>query len=197
MPRIVDHNERRQQVARIARSLILSKGLDKVTVREIASLAGYSTAVVSHYFRSKEELMFLVFRDTQVAAEKRFRSAISERLPLRDCLEALLPRDKESMDSWKVWFAFWSMTLTYEDFREEQVVQARKTQTLIAQLLDDRQVPAPDEATRDVQARQLFAAVTGIATQATHDPEGWTFERQRAILDRELFGLDLPLQSRL
>ncbi|MCK9469897.1 MAG: TetR/AcrR family transcriptional regulator, partial [Porticoccaceae bacterium] len=105
MPRIVNHEERRRQVARVARDLILQCGIDNVTVREIASLAGYSTAVVSHYFRNKKELMFLVFTETQRRSETRFRAAINAGVPVLEGLEALLPRDDESRDFWRVWFA--------------------------------------------------------------------------------------------
>lgn len=188
LPRIVDHTERRRQVARAARGLILEQGLDNVTVREIASRVGYSTAVVSHYFRSKKELMFLVFRETQVSAEQRFKAAIDARLPLVESLEALLPTDRDSVETWRVWFAFWSMTVTYDDFRDEQVIQARKTLGMIAGLLDNLAVPAINSDERDLQSRALFAMITGIATQATHDPEGWPLDRQRAVIARCLAG---------
>lgn len=182
MPRIVDHDARRKEVARAARGLILEQGLEKVTVREIASRVGYSTAVVSHYFHNKKELMFLVFRETQIRAEQRFQTAIDARLPLLESLESLLPRDDESLATWKVWFAFWSMTVIYDDFRQEQLIKARKTLTMIAGLLDNLGVPANTAVERDIQSRQLFALVTGIATQATHDPEDWPVVRQRAVM---------------
>lgn len=189
MPRIVNHDERRQQVARVARELILRSGIDKVTVREIAGRAGYSTAVVSHYFRDKKELMFLVFTDTQRSAEARFRAAIDAEGTILKGLEALLPRDEESRDFWRVWFAFWSMTLVYDDFRREQVVQARKTVDMIAELLTRAGVDAGDEEERLVQCQRLFAVVSGIAVQAIHDPRYWPLRRQRVILQDELKSL--------
>ncbi|HLS97231.1 MAG: TetR/AcrR family transcriptional regulator [Porticoccaceae bacterium] len=189
MPRVVNHDERRQQVARVARDLILRQGIERVTVREIATLAGYSTAVVSHYFRDKKELMFLVFTDTQRRAEARFRRAIDAGLPVLEGLESLLPRDDESRDFWRVWFAFWSMTLTHEDFRREQVVQARRTVDMIAELLGRAGLAAATAEARLVQCQRLFALVSGIATQATHDPRQWPLRRQRAILKAELESL--------
>lgn len=182
MPRIINHDDRRREVAQVARQLILEQGLEKVTVREIANRVGFSTAVVSHYFANKKELMFLVFRETQLRAEEHFQAAIDARLPLLESLETLLPRDVESLETWKIWFAFWSMTVIHEDFRSEQVVQARKTLRMIAGLLDNLGIPASNSDERDCQSRNLFALVTGIATQATHDPEGWSLEKQRAIL---------------
>lgn len=189
MPRIVDHEERRRTVARIARTLILKKGIDRVTVREIAGKAGFSTAVVSHYFRDKKDLMLLVFKDTQASAESRFRKAIEAELPLIDTLEALLPRDVDTNDTWRVWFAFWSLTLAHDDFREEQVAQARKTMYLISSVLKHHHVPADSEEERLLQAQRLFAALSGIATQATHDPEWWPVQRQRSLIQAELDSL--------
>lgn len=189
MPRIVNHEERRRQVARVARDLILQCGIDNVTVREIASLAGYSTAVVSHYFRNKKELMFLVFTETQRRSETRFRAAINAGVPVLEGLEALLPRDDESRDFWRVWFAFWSMTLVYEDFRREQVLQARKTVAMIGELLELAGQPAASEEDRLVQCQRLFAVVSGIAIQAIHDPRTWPLKRQRLILRQELESL--------
>lgn len=189
MPRVVNHDERRQQVARVARDLILRQGIDRVTVREIATVAGYSTAVVSHYFRDKKELMFLVFTDTQRRAEARFRQAIDAGVPVLEGLEALLPRDDESRDFWRVWFAFWSMTLAYDDFRREQVLQARKTVEMIAELLARAGLAAATAEARLVQCQRLFAVVSGIATQSTHDPRQWPLRRQLAILRAELDSL--------
>lgn len=189
MPRIVDHAARRREVARAARQLILQKGLDRVTVREVAATLGFSTTVVSHYFRGKRELMFLVFQETQGQAERRFRQAIEGNLPVLEALETLLPRDPESRDSWRVWFAFWSMTLTDEEFGREQVVQARKTSELVAQLLEQSGISAEGGEERITRAQRLFAVLTGIATQATHDPEGWPVERQRKMLRQELDSL--------
>lgn len=189
MPRIVNHDERRQTVAQIARRMILELGMDKVTVREVARQAGFSTAVVSHYFRDKKDLMLLVFRDAQAGAEARFRSAIDAGLPLLETLEALLPRDAQTQDTWRVWFAFWSLTLAHEDFRQEQVLQARKTVDMIAALLQQRGFPPAHAAAQRQQAQRLFALLSGMATQATHDPEQWPLDGQRRIIQAELDAL--------
>ena len=62
MPVFVDHEERRRQVVAVASRLIAQAGLDAVTVRDVANAADCSTAIVSHYFHNKKELLFLTYR---------------------------------------------------------------------------------------------------------------------------------------
>ena len=57
MPRIVDHDARRRRVAEEAAELIAERGIDAVTFREIGERAGCSTAIVSHYFRDKRDVL--------------------------------------------------------------------------------------------------------------------------------------------
>jgi AcrR family transcriptional regulator len=186
MPRIVDHEDRRKQVALAARELILDRGIDKVTVRDIAARVGFSTAVVSHYFHNKQELMLLVFQDTQHQAEARFRDAIMAGLPVIECLITLLPQDRPSAKMWEIWFAFWGMTISCDAFREEQVFQARKTVALLTDLLKDRHANVLSIEGAKNAAQSIFALLTGIATQATHDPENWSAVRQRQLLESAL-----------
>ena len=47
MPITVDHEQRRREVAEVAAELIAHRGLERVTVREIAAATGFSTTVVS------------------------------------------------------------------------------------------------------------------------------------------------------
>ncbi|WP_284257817.1 TetR/AcrR family transcriptional regulator [Acidocella aquatica] len=187
MPRIIDHQNRRQQVVAVAKARLLSHGLEMVTVREVAQLTGYSTAVVSHYFRNKAELMFLIFQDTLCQTQARLDHAIAARLPLSKCLEVLLPMDSESRDTWKIWFAFWNMTLSEPDFHAEQLTRTEHVLTIIAQLIREEPGFLPDAVLgEDLRARRVYAMLVGIAVQATHDPARWPRARQCQVLESEL-----------
>ena len=50
MPKIVDHDERREEILSAAIRVIDSVGLDNTTTRAIALESGYSNGVLSHYF---------------------------------------------------------------------------------------------------------------------------------------------------
>ena len=57
MPKIVDHAERREEILEATRRVILKRGLDGVTMRNIAAEVGKSTGLVNHYFEDKSGLL--------------------------------------------------------------------------------------------------------------------------------------------
>ncbi|MEO0032300.1 MAG: hypothetical protein RIS94_2058 [Pseudomonadota bacterium] len=183
MSRLADHAERRQQVIRIARNITLTDGLEAMTVRAIAKATGYSTAIVSYYFKDKADLLMQVFEEALAISEQRFRAHVDAGQSLLECLSSLLPIDEELTDVWRTWFAFWSLTVSDKGFR---AVQVERTELLIATLrtLMDRdgfRLPDPDAS-----ARRLFAAVVGISVQAVHDPERWPRDQQTSLLAAEI-----------
>ncbi|WP_395781562.1 TetR/AcrR family transcriptional regulator [Aquidulcibacter sp.] len=61
MPKIVDHNEVRQDIAAAAKTVITRDGLAGATVKKIASAAGYSASIGQHYFESRDDLLAFTF----------------------------------------------------------------------------------------------------------------------------------------
>ncbi len=57
MPRVVDHEHRRTEIARAAIGVIAEKGLVAATVRDVAEAASCSTGMVNHYFADKDALL--------------------------------------------------------------------------------------------------------------------------------------------
>lgn len=192
MPLIVDHDARRREVAHIAARLIAARGLEGVSVREIAREAGCSTAVVSHYFRSKRELLLATYRQAMEETIARARRRRERGGGLQCCLEAILPLDRRRRDNWKIWFAFWGMAMADPPFMAEQQRSGREARHLVAELIAGTSGEGNfDMAARDMQARRLLVTVAGLATQATYDPVDWPAARQRALLTTEIAALGL------
>jgi AcrR family transcriptional regulator len=61
MPKVVDHEERRTELATAVWRLASREGLEAVTVRRVAEEAGWSTGAVVHYFADKEDLLLFAF----------------------------------------------------------------------------------------------------------------------------------------
>ena len=57
MPRVVDHDERRRQIARVVSDIAAERGLSDVSFREVAGRAGVSVSLVQHYFGDKANLL--------------------------------------------------------------------------------------------------------------------------------------------
>ena len=62
MPKIVDHDERRERIVEIVAEMLASAGAEKTTIREIARQSGYSRGFIEHYFHNKEELITKTIR---------------------------------------------------------------------------------------------------------------------------------------
>lgn len=192
MPLIVDHDARRREVAHIAARLIATRGLEGASIRDIALAAGCSTAVVSHYFRNKRELLLATYRQAMEETIGRARRRRDRGGDLPYCLEAILPLDRRRRDNWKVWFAFWGMAMADPLFLEEQKRSGREARRLFAELIGGTSPEAAAEAgRRDMQARRLLVTVSGLATQATYDPADWPADRQRALIAEEIAALEL------
>ncbi|MFZ5706951.1 MAG: TetR/AcrR family transcriptional regulator [Pseudomonadota bacterium] len=188
MPKIVDHEARRRQVAEIAATLIAQRGIEGTKVRDIAALAGCSTSIVSHYFHSKHELLLSSYRLRMERTSSRIDEATMAGVPLQDILSAVLPLDEERMDSWRIWLAFWGLATTDESFLAEQRQRSREAVDLFHRaIISSGAVTEGDRSLLIAQA--LLSAAAGIATQAVYDPDRWSPDRQREILAQHIAGL--------
>src|SRR6186713_582772 len=57
MPKVVDHDERRRQIATAVSDIAATSGLGDVSFREVATRAGVSVSLVQHYFGDKANLL--------------------------------------------------------------------------------------------------------------------------------------------
>src|SRR5258706_14702601 len=75
MPRVVDHVDRRHELAEAAWRAIVKYGLDGTTTRLIAKESGYSNGVLAHYFESKDEILLEALRISHEGLHKRIPAA--------------------------------------------------------------------------------------------------------------------------
>ena len=125
MPKIVDHDARRAAVAEIAARLIAREGIEGTKVRDIARLANCSTSIVSHYFRSKHELLLSAYRMRMERTSAGVAAMTTPGVDLLECLSPVLPLDAERHDSWRIWLAFWGLATADEAFLLEQRQRSR------------------------------------------------------------------------
>ncbi|MEJ1968529.1 MAG: TetR/AcrR family transcriptional regulator [Rhizomicrobium sp.] len=120
MPKIVDHDVRRDDIARAAFRVIRRKGVARATIRDIAHESGSSVGAVVHYIPSKDHLFLqaaeystLVIRDRMERAEREHSGLEA----LRRVLYEGLPVNDDMLGHWKVWFGFWQLSETSELIR--------------------------------------------------------------------------------
>jgi TetR/AcrR family transcriptional repressor of bet genes len=192
MPPLADHDERREHVADVAADLLEQRGLEAVTFRAIAVAAGCSTAIVSHYFTDKRDLLRFVYNAAASRARQRLEAAGADHDVLR-ALEALLPIDKLSRRDWRVWFSFWGIAVADPEMAAQQRAAVRATRSVIAGVISEAASHGelPPHLDAKQSARDLLVLVMGVAAQAVFDPMDWPPKRQRAFLADHLATIGL------
>lgn len=192
MPKIVDHGERRAELAEAVWRLASREGLEALTVRRVAAEAGWSTGALVHYFSDKEELLLFAFETTADRVGRRMAAA-AERLtdPLelvRACLLEGLPLDAERRAEVRVWFTFLGLALTRPRLARAQRDAYRLWRGKLAADLRSAQEQGRIAADVDCdgEAAALVALADGLAVQASFEPRAMPSERQVAIVDARL-----------
>jgi AcrR family transcriptional regulator len=189
MPVFVDHEERRRQVIAVASRLIAEAGLEAVTVRDVAEAAECSTAIVSHYFHNKRELLFLTYNSSIEVVQGRCDSVLA-RDPgdLRSYVAELMPLDEARLIEWKIWLAFWARAVADPEIAAMQRSCVKRARAGILEVLRRLEgagelAPGLDVA---AEARRTLSLVMGMAVQVMFDANDWPAERQRDQLEGEI-----------
>ncbi|MGW3319395.1 TetR/AcrR family transcriptional regulator [Streptomyces fungicidicus] len=98
MPKQVDHEERRELIAGAVRRLAADRGLEGVSLGEVAAEAGISKGLVQHYFPTRDAMLRHATRTLRDRVETRVRQPMSTGglTGLHAVLIALLPLHDES-----------------------------------------------------------------------------------------------------
>lgn len=192
MPKIVDHDERRNELAAAVWRLASREGLEAITVRRVAAEAGWSTGALVHYFRDKEELIRFAFELTADRAARRIEAAaatLSDPLELaRTMIVEALPLDRERRTEVRLWFAFLGLALTRPVLARAQRDAYRAWRRMLAGAL--REAQQRGELTQNLDCEQeaaaLIALADGLAVQATFEPRALTPQRQLELVDERL-----------
>ncbi|MDX2679983.1 TetR/AcrR family transcriptional regulator [Streptomyces soliscabiei] len=195
MPRQVDHEERREAISQAVWQVVSDSGLEGLTLRAVATAAGCTTGMVTHYFAGKKELL----AHARTEMHRRMAARI-DTLPFgesaRDALyivaEQALPLDDERHLEAVVWSQFLLSTrndpaLLAEHTRSHASWIDRLT-TLVTTACPDRL----ERAELENRVRSLVACLDGLALNAVTDPNAYPPDLQRRVLDLQL---DLILEG--
>jgi len=111
MPKIVDHDERRREIARAVLRVVARHGVRGVTMRAVAAEAGWSTGVLNHYFENKRALLVGGLREAAREAGRNMSRAATEREGpdrLRAVIEEGMPLDDRREAFCRIFFFFWA-----------------------------------------------------------------------------------------
>ncbi len=187
---MVDHEERREEIAEAAWRVIERDGTEGANLREIAREAGYTTGVITHYFRGKRELMAFAFGLMVDRSTARIAEAAVESGPV-EALAQILPLDEERRREATVWLALMGASLADPGLAEELRQRYRQAREAMLPVFGGVLEGVRGEEADDV-GDEVLAVVDGITVDALTDPERYPPERQLALLRRALARLGLP-----
>ncbi len=183
MPKIVDRDQRREEVLEATWRVIARNGIDGVSIREVAAEGGYSTGVVAHYFRNKDDVvrsaLFRVWR--QESARIRQRTASLRGLAaLEAIVREVLPLGAQRALEMAVWMAFWSRAIGDETLSSEQQRYYAEWRALLSKHLREAlEAGEIGKVDTEAEAIRLAGLIDGIGIQAMLEPR--LFKGQRAV----------------
>lgn len=174
MPKIVDHDARRVEIARAVLAVVARDGAGAATVRAVAGEAGCSTGVLAHYFRTKDELLSFAVTELRAGFVRRLRAlpeatgdAAGPRAWLASVLRELLPLDEERYRELLAWCAF----LTLARQRPELTASIRSGNQELEVLVVDALRAAGVGGDVGAAALELLCFVDGLALRHVFDTE--------------------------
>ena len=191
MPRIVDHEQRRQDIARVVSRLVLEGGAEAVTIRAVAKACGYSTTIVCHYFRNKHEMLSYTQRAAWLRGLERIRVAERSGKGLLASLEFALPDTPQRWQDWHCWMAFWGQAPATQGIAADWRESIETSNALFVDLVRAAQARGefdPDEEPAEA-ATAIQIVLNGSATLVAQVRSDWPLARQRAMLRKQLLRL--------
>ena len=108
VPKLVDHDVRRREIAQAVWAVIAERGIEGVTLRSVAAEAEVSVGRIQHYYASREELVRDSCRELLKAATQRFE-AVDDTTPvekLRRLILGRIPTTPEFAIGTSIWLAY-------------------------------------------------------------------------------------------
>lgn len=198
MPKKIDHDARRRDIAKAAVAVIGVNGIDNTRLIDVAREAKATTGAITHYFEGKDAVLLAaldhVAQGILTLIETPSEAAV-DRDGLIDHATLVLPIDADGRRDWRVWLAFFSRAVgdpalarinnAYYDEFQQGLTRNIKALQKAGKLRGDID-PV-------LVANSIITTVDGLGVRASLDPDNWPLERQtqqlRAML-RPLLPID-------
>jgi AcrR family transcriptional regulator len=194
LPKIVDHEERREELIAAVWRVIARDGLDASTIRAIAKETDSSAGALSHYFKDKDDILTFALK----LSHRRIRERQNRKLDGLKGVEALrelvldnLPLDEERELETRLEVGYWARSLTRPEVRKVQGMEAAVLHKRMVALIIEaqRRGDMDGETAASTIAERLLALIDGLSLHALLYPERLSPQAQMTIIDQEFVKL--------
>jgi TetR/AcrR family transcriptional regulator, transcriptional repressor of bet genes len=182
--------------------VILRKGLERTTVRDISREGGFTSGVLTHHFPDKQAVIVGAF----ITASESYETYVREELARADSPDELLrtlvavsiPDSEARRAEWRLWSEMWTYAGHDTDFAEQLVATDARWEELIAGVLRrarDGGLLRPDldvETHAGILARLIDGA--GLRAWLSGD---WAKARRQVVGHLAALGMPESMQATL
>lgn len=168
MPKIVDHDERREHIVSALYALLAREGFERLNMREIAREAGYSHGAIARYFPNKQAVLKATFSRMIEGWQDQFQHATEDLQGLQG-LEALCrrlwPIGATGHGNANVVVALWNEAITDEELHQIQRDNNSLTRSRIRQFLVEAKDKSEVSPNMDIEATVRSIMVRSMGWQ--------------------------------
>lgn len=188
MPKEVDHDARRRELADAACRVIARNGLAGTTLAHVAEESGWSIGSIRYYFPDKDELVASALWRVGERVDERIRQRTDGGMTLKDLRAAvteLLPLDADRREMSLVYLAFLAQAAVMPALTEAAEGAAQRLQeplaARIAHAVQAGELPAHVDA--EDEAARLRLLLDGLRLQLVTAPRLTSGKWVMAVLD--------------
>jgi AcrR family transcriptional regulator len=199
VPKAVDHEARRRELAEAVWRVISTDGVHRASVRAVAAESGWSTGSLRHYFPTQDSL--LAFAMELLADKARARlQAIDDhdaRTVLRRIAEALLPLTPEHRVEVEVWLALLARAQVDPALQRAERDNREALLLLLSGVLwrATAQGELTESRNPDLEAVRFLAVIDGMTLACVFDAERINADGALKVIDQHLDDLLGPAST--
>ncbi len=188
MPKIVDHEKRREEVLQATWRVVTAVGLHEATTRRIAKEAGYSNGVLAHYFADKDDILVSSLQMAHTRVRARMMAAVQQcegLAALRAVILEALPIDDDRLLEAQLEFGYLSRAINATALREVYEAERVAFREFLSGLVAGARVAGelnPELSDAHIVAESLVL-IDGLSIQATFQPARVPAQLQQDLLD--------------
>ena len=193
MPKIVDHEARREEIAQALWRVVRRDGIPAVSVRTVAAEAGWSAGALRYYFPDQAGLLSFAMEAVSRRVSERIAALRPTGAPLTWAiryLEQVIPLDDERLAEFDVWFAFLGLAQSEGggDLRQHLEPVHTGLLGLCHSVLEGLQQAGilRTDLNLTLESERLHALIDGVSLHAATMPAQSTPRRVRTLLRHHL-----------
>jgi len=201
MPKIVNRDKKRSEIAQKAIEVLAKRGFQATTIQEIADAAGLGKGTIYHYFKTKEEILLVVSEQMFREMERSFGAAL---LRINEPMEKLAALIEEALhvtedleNLFIIYTELWLMNVRGDHSGDFVSIMKRlhnDLKNLVAGMIEEgkKQKLWAQDTDADALANYLISSFDGVIAHYMMDKESFDMQRVTKEFIRFLLGQGAP-----